>query len=48
MSVDPAIELNPVPPAIVKVSEPEVIVWLEPESPATVNDVATLATKFAA
>ena len=43
MSVALATELKPVPPEIVSVSVPEVTVWLEPESPATVNDVAILA-----
>ena len=41
-------ELRPVPPKMVRVSEPEVIVLLAPESPATSNDVATFATKFVA
>lgn len=35
--------LNPFPPAIVRVSEPEVIVLLVPESAATSKEVATLA-----
>ena len=42
MSVELATEERPVPPEIVSVSIPDVIVWLVPESPATVKDVATL------
>jgi hypothetical protein len=44
VSVAPATEVKPVPPEIVNVSVPEVIVWFDPESPETVNDVATFET----
>lgn len=43
VSVALATDVNPVPPEIVRVSDPDVIVWLLPVSPATVNEVAILA-----
>jgi hypothetical protein len=39
---------NPTPPKILRVSDPEVIVLLVPESAATSNEVATFATKLVA
>jgi len=43
VSVAPATELNPVPPAIVSTSKPEVIDWIFPLSPPTPNDVEMFA-----
>jgi hypothetical protein len=48
VSVFEVTEVRPVPPKMLRVSEPEVIVLLVPESPATSNAVATFATKLAA
>ena len=48
VSVFEVTDVKPVPPKILSVSEPEVIVLLVPESPATSNAVATFATKFVA
>ena len=44
VSVKLAVDVRPIPPLIVNVSVPEVIVWFDPESPATVKDVAILAS----
>jgi hypothetical protein len=48
VSVFEVTEVKPVPPKMLSVSEPEVIVLLVPESPATSNAVATFATRFVA
>jgi hypothetical protein len=48
VSVFEVTDVKPVPPKILRVSVPEVIVLLVPESPATSNEVATFATKFVA